>query len=102
MIRVIATIHLQPETRDAFLKEFRELVPKVLDEDGCISYGPNVDVESGLDAQLPVRPNTVTILEQWQDLHALRRHLKMPHMAEYRENVADYVESVELQVLEPA
>jgi quinol monooxygenase YgiN len=102
VISVIASIHLKPNTRDAFLEEFHKLVGQVLEEDGCISYGPHVDVESGLDPQMALRPNTVTILEEWQDLQALRRHLKMPHMDEYRENVKDYVERVELQVLEPA
>ena len=102
MIHVIATVNLNPGTRDAFLEVFHNLVPKVHAEDGCIAYGPTVDLESGLDVQSPLRENVVVIIEQWESLDHLHAHLAAPHMAEYRQDVKDYVQNVAVQVLEPA
>ena len=102
MIYVIATIGVVEGKRDAFVSEFHKLVPTVQAEAGCIEYGPTVDVDSGIAAQGGVRPNVVTIVEQWESLDALNAHLAAPHMAEYRGRVKDLVAGVSLQVLEPA
>jgi len=102
MIHVIATIEVSPKGRDDFLKEFHRIVPEVLAEEGCISYGPTVDVETGIPAQGELRANVVTIVEQWESLEHLQRHLEAPHMLAYRERVKDLVQGVSLQVLQPA
>jgi quinol monooxygenase YgiN len=102
MIHVIATIELADGQREAFLKEFRALVPKVQAEAGCLEYGPAVDVVSGIGAQEPPRPNFVTVVEKWSDLASVRAHLVAPHMQEYRPRVKHLVQSTMLQILEPA
>lgn len=102
MVHVVATITLRPGTRAAFLAEFHRLVPLVRAEDGCVEYGPAVDVASGMSAQPPVREDVVTVIEKWASLPALHAHSVAPHIAGYRERVKDYVTSVSLQVLEPA
>ena len=102
MIHVIATIELNPGTRDAFLAEFHRLVPLVHAEDGCIEYGPAVDVASGAAAQPPVRADVVVVVEKWADLAALDAHSKAPHMAAYRPRVKDFVKAATLHVLQPA
>ena len=102
MIHVIATISLQAAGRDAFLAAFRELVPKVHAEAGCIEYGPAVDVAAGITGQPPVRDDVVTVVEKWKSVEALAAHLAAPHMLAYREQVKDTVLSVEIRVLKPA
>jgi quinol monooxygenase YgiN len=102
MIHVIATIELADGGREAFLKEFRALVPKVRAEAGCLEYGPTVDAVSGIAAQAAPRPNVVTVVEKWSDLLSLQAHLVAPHMQEYRPRVKHLVRSTTLQVLEPA
>ncbi|HCK09087.1 MAG TPA: antibiotic biosynthesis monooxygenase [Candidatus Latescibacteria bacterium] len=102
MIHVIATITCNDGNRDAFIDEFKQNVPDCLAEDGCIAYGPTVDVDSGISAQGALRTNVVTVVEQWESLDALTAHLAAPHMATYREKVKDLVAGVTLQVLEPA
>jgi len=102
VVHVIATIELRPGTREAYLAEFRRLVPKVKAEAGCLDYGPNLDARTDIAAQVPFRDNAVTIVEKWEGLDALKAHLAQPHMAEYRRNVKDYVAKVTLQILEPA
>jgi len=102
MIYVIATIEVAEGKRDAFLDEFHQLVPKVHAEEGCLEYGPNVDVPTDIPVQVPLRDNVVTIVEKWESLDALKAHLAAPHMADYRAEVKDLVVGVKLQVLEPA
>ena len=102
MIHVIATIALRPGVRDAFLAEFHKVVPDVRAEDGCIAYGPAVDLASGIPAQPAVRDDVVTVVESWESLDHLRAHLAAPHMRAYRERVKDMVVSATLSVLTPA
>ncbi len=102
MVHVLATIRLNSGRRADFLEQFHRLVPLVQAEDGCLEYGPAVDMDSGLDAQEPIVPDVVTVIEKWASLEALKAHLAAPHMDEYRERVAGMVQSVSLRILEPA
>ena len=102
MVHVIAEIEIAEGKRDEFLKEFHALVPKVHEENGCIEYGPTVDVATDIAVQGPVRDNVAVIVEKWESLDCLNAHLAAPHMGEYREKVKDLVVSVKLQVLQPA
>ena len=51
MIHVIATIETAPGMRDDFLAAFAELVPDVRAEQGCIEYGPAVDLATSIGDQ---------------------------------------------------
>ena len=102
MIHVIATIEIADGKRNAFLEEFHANVPRVEAEAGCLEYGPAVDLETGVSVQAPIREDTVVIIEKWESLDALKTHLTMPHMTEYRERVKDLVQGVHLQILQPA
>lgn len=101
MIYVVATIELVAGKRQVFLEEFRKIVPLVRAENGCLEYGPTVDVASGLHLQGPLRDNVATIVEKWENLETLHKHLTAPHMLEYRPRVKDYVVKVQLQILQP-
>ena len=102
MICVIATIDLAAGGREEFLAEFRALVPKVLAENGCLEYGPAIDVITEISSQDPIRDDSVVVLEKWQDLASLKAHLAAAHMLEYRPRVRHLVVRTRLQVLEPA
>ena len=103
MIRVIAAIDLKPGCRAKFLEIFNAMVPKVRAEPGCIDYTPMLDLASGLPPQIPLRPDTVTIVEAWESLAALKVHLSgVPHMVAYKNATKDMVAGVSLQVLQPA
>jgi len=102
MIHVIATVELAEGKREAFLEEFRKVVPLVRAEPGCLEYGAAVDVPTGIPVQGPPRENVVTIVEKWESVEALRAHLQAPHMLAYRPKVKDFVVGVKLHVLEPA
>ena len=100
MIHVIAEIEVQDGAREEFLTEFRRLVPIVRDEDGCIEYGPAIDLASGLGAT--ARPNVVTVIEKWASEPALEAHLKASHMDEYRKRAGHLIKGVTIRVLAPA
>jgi len=100
MIHVLATITLVPGAQSRFLEILNGNVPLVLAEKGCRGYAPAVDTASGIAVQGPLRPDTVVIVEAWDDLACLKAHLAAPHMAIYRERVKPLVQSVALQVLE--
>lgn len=102
MIHVIATIEVAAGQREQFLAEFRKVIAPTQAEQGCIEYGPAVDVASGLEPQPAVRPNVVVVVEKWDSLDALRSHLASSHMNEYRERVKNLVTGVTLNVLQPA
>ena len=102
MLCVLATIDVAEGRRDEFLTVFRALVPKVLAEEGCLEYGPMIDLETNLPAQSPARENTVVIVEKWASIDALETHLMAPHMLDYRKAVKDVVRGMSLQILAPA
>jgi quinol monooxygenase YgiN len=102
MVHVIATIELNPGVRRRFLEEFARIVPLVHAEDGCLEYGPAVDLHTGLTAQPPLRDDVVVVVEKWRDLPALEAHLAAPHMTDYRARVKSLVVGITLHVLTPA
>ena len=102
MIHVLATVTCNPGTRESFLKVFNANVPNVLAEDGCVEYGAAVDAATDVAVQPPVRPDVVVVVEKWRDVAALKAHSAAPHMAAYRVAARDYIQSVSLQILDPA
>jgi len=101
MIHVIATVEMVDGKRSDYLKEFRKVMADVRAEKGCVEYGPAADVATGIPVQEPINENTVTIIERWADIDALKAHLTAPHMLVYREAVKDYVKRVTIKVLQP-
>ena len=99
---VVATITVKEGKRDEFAKIFKDNVPNVLAEEGCVFYEPVVDTKSGIDVQDPLRSDVVVVMERWASLDALHVHLDAPHMNTYREAVKDLVTGVKLQVLQSA
>jgi len=102
MIHVIATVTVHPGCRAEFLEHFHRLMPLVHAEDGCLEYGPAVDISTGLPNPIPFRDDVVVIVEKWENLDTLKAHLAAPHMHDYRARVKELVIGTELQVLAPA
>lgn len=102
MIHVIATVTVKPGTRAEFLRIFSANVPAVLAEDGCLAYQPTVDTTSEIPDMPALRENVSVVVEKWQSLDHLKAHLDASHMATFRDDVKDIVETVDLQVLEEA
>lgn len=101
MIHIIAAIEIVPGKREEFLEHFRDLVPLVHEEHGCLMYVPAVDVETSIPSQIPPLENVLHVVEQWDSLESLEDHLMAPHMMQFRAKVKDLVVGISLQVLEP-
>ena len=103
MIHVVADLQIKSGNREKYLEAFNALVPEVLAEDGCISYGPTIDIDSGLDVQPPLNHDLVTVIEQWESVEHLQAHLAAPHMAEFFNGPAgQLIESISVRVTQPA
>jgi quinol monooxygenase YgiN len=102
MIHVIATIRTVSAGRDTLLTAFRELVPLVRAEPGCIEYETAVDLATPIRGTATVRDDVVTVIEKWESVAALEDHLAAPHMLKHRERVKELVTTVEIRVLSPA
>ena len=102
MIFVVASIELAEGRREDFLQEVEKLVPMVLAENGCIEYGPAVDVSTGIEIQEFAGTETIVMMEKWESVEALKAHLAAPHMQEFGQAVKEMRRGVTLQVLEPA
>ena len=83
MVHLVAFITAHPGKRAELLAAFREIVPVVRAEAGCIEYGPVVDLDGFGGFQTPLGPDTYAVIEQWESADALRAHAAAPHMAEY-------------------
>ncbi|MFH1984547.1 MAG: putative quinol monooxygenase [Pseudomonadota bacterium] len=99
MIHVIATIKIKPGCRDALIDVYKDFIPQVQAESGCITYTPTMDHDTDIPTQRK-EPDVVTIVELWEDIEAFRAHLIAPHVIAYRERVKDIVESVSIKVLD--
>src|SRR4051812_32445972 len=100
MLHVIATVELNPGTRDAYLAELRAVTAAVRAEDGCIQYEASAPIATEISTNKSIDPNAVVILEKWRDFAALKAHLAAPHMAVYREKVKGMRRGMTIQVLE--
>ena len=102
MIHVIAIITAKPGQRETILAAIRANLPAVRAEKGCIEYGPAVDADGIGSFQAKLGPDTLFVIEKWQDADALRAHAAAPHMAAYAAKVKDLVASRAIHVLSPA
>lgn len=102
MIHVLATITAKPGQREALLTLFRDVIPKVHAEQGCIEYGPATDTEGLGEAQTLLGEDTFVVVEKWATVADLRAHAAAPHMAEYAGKARDLIASRVIHVLTPA
>ena len=101
MIHVIAVIGAKPGQREEILGALRDNLVVVRAEKGCIEYSPVVDAAFG-SFQTPLGPDTLMVIEKWQDAAALKAHAVAPHMVAYAAKVKDLITSRTVHVLSSA
>ena len=97
MIHVLAIITAKPGLRAEIIKHIRENIPSVQAEEGCIEYRPVTDLSP--DAENGFGPDTVVIVEKWQDETCLKNHAAAPHMKRYAENVKEFIQKRDVRIL---
>jgi quinol monooxygenase YgiN len=102
MIHVIAVITAKPGKREEVLRHWRQIVPAVRAEKGCIEYGAAVDAENALAFQTRYGPDTFVVVEKWESMAALEAHAAAPHMKAYGAQTKDLIASRVIHILSPA
>ncbi|MBB5695143.1 putative quinol monooxygenase [Muricoccus pecuniae] len=102
MIHVVAVITARPGQREALLALFRANIPAVLAEEGCIEYGPVIDLPDFGPVQTPIGPDSFMVIEKWSSPETLRAHGAAPHMRAYAEASRELVAARAVHVLTAA
>mgnify|MGYP002876167621 FL=1 len=101
MIHVIASITVRESELDSFLEIFKQNIPRVLEEEGCVEYSATVDFQTNISIQ-DTEVSRVTVIEKWGSFPHLESHFTAPHMLDYKARVEGMVENVSLKILEEA
>jgi quinol monooxygenase YgiN len=102
VIHVIAIITAKPGNREAILSSFRDILPEVRAEAGCLEYGPAVDAEGAPAFAAKLGPDTLMVVEKWSSQETLAAHAAAPHMAVHVARVKDLIAARAIHVLDPA
>lgn len=88
-IVVLAKITPKSGCCDTIVEISKDLIETTLSEEGNIDYQL---LKSTTD-------NTLTFVEKWESPEALQKHMASPHFQEFGAESAEFVESMEIQVL---
>ncbi|MBP1908335.1 putative quinol monooxygenase [Methanolobus bombayensis] len=82
-IKVVAKNYFKPEKSEDFIDLCRKLVEETLKEEGCIEYGLYQNSE---------RSDILSMIEEWEDEHSLKKHFESGHFKEIVPLVVDFLE----------
>ncbi|AMW79218.1 hypothetical protein AMD27_10140 [Acinetobacter sp. TGL-Y2] len=100
MLTVIAEINLISNTAfKSVLERIQQLIPAVLNEDGCYAYELLSDSELQSPMQTKV-PNSLVMYEKWESVEQLEAHMQTPHMLAHTQAIQDQVAEVKIRILE--
>lgn len=88
MIKVVARSIIKEGCLTEALQLYRLLIDKTVQEKDCISYELFQELEN---------PNHLTLIEEWTDLEALKRHTETAHFIDLVGKLSSY--ETELPVL---
>lgn len=80
MLVISGEIRVAPESRATAVAAAIKVEQATRKEAGCLSYSFYSDLED---------PNVFRIFEEWESADALSAHLKTPHIAEFRKEMAE-------------
>ena len=84
MLILITTLTIYTEKREEFLNHLAPMIAASQAEAGCLKYEAS---------QLLSNPNTFQFTEYWQDKTALEAHATSEHMATFKAQIANCLES---------
>ena len=88
-IVVLAKITPKKGCRDTIVEISKELIETTLSEEGNIDYQLLQSTDD----------DTLTFVEKWESPEALQKHMASPHFQNFGGESADFVENMEIQVL---
>jgi len=102
MIHVVAIITAKPGQRDSILKAFKENMPAVHAEQGCVEYQPVIDASDAGPMQTEISADAFMVIEKWETMDDLTAHAKSAHMAAYAATVKEMIADRTIHVLTDA
>ena len=99
MIHVIAMIKVKPGQRETVLSAFKNNMPAVHAEQGCIEYRPVIDANDAGAIQTEIGPDAFVVIEKWETMDDLIAHAKSAHMADYANKVKSLIADRAVHVL---
>ena len=88
-IVVLAKIYPKEGCKDTVIELSDDLIEKTLSEEGNIDY----------QLLKSLNDNTLTFVEKWQSLDALKEHMNSPHFKLFGSETKDFVEKMDVQVI---
>ena len=88
-ILVLANIEPKEGCQDSIIEVSRELIDESLLEEGNIDY----------QLLQPIDNDTLTFVEKWKSLDALKRHMASPHFLNFSEESGEFVKNMNIQVI---
>jgi len=82
MIVMLAELPVAADGRKAALDRLKELAAASRAEDGVVSYRVTTDVEA---------PNTVRVVEQYEDADAVDAHMSSDHFESFQADIAPHL-----------
>ncbi len=101
MVYVAAIITAKPGKRAELLKLVHANLAAVRAEQGCLEYGPTIDVAGFGNPQAALGDDTFVFIEKWESADALKLHFTQPHMIDYVAKSKDLIANRAVHVLEP-
>ncbi len=101
MIYGVVSVRVKPGKVQEYIALFKSIAGKVSQEKGCLQYVSTIDFEIGVPIQT-LDKNVVTIIEKWESLEALQKHLAAPYMEDFFKKEGALVESSVLKMLQEA
>ena len=88
-ILVLAKIEPKEGCQDSIIEIADELIFETLQEEGNIDY----------QLLKPIEGNTLTFVEKWESLDALKRHMGSPHFLNFSDESGEFVKEMDVQVI---
>ena len=101
MIYGVVSVRVKPGKVQEYIALFKSIAGKVREEKGCVQYVSTTDFEIGVPIQT-LDKSVVTIIEKWESLEALQKHLAAPYMEDFFKKEGALVESTVLKMLQEA
>lgn len=88
-IIVLAKVFPKEGCKDTVIELSEDLIENTLLEEGNIDY----------QLLKSINDNTLTFIEKWQSLDALKKHMASPHFQLFGEESNDFVENMDIQII---
>jgi quinol monooxygenase YgiN len=80
MVLIAGTFKIQLEDRDGAIAAMQWMMAETAKEEGCVSYDMSTDLTD---------PTIFHLFEEWESEEHLQAHFVVPHMAVFRDKLAE-------------